>query len=80
MIDGRKTVQKGMKGYLMLSNEGKEWHVILEELLNQHGTIAALARELNLDRQTISDWVSTERREGRMKVIKQPPYRYEAVR
>lgn len=79
MTDGRTKVRKDTKGYLMMSNPDTPWHVLLGRMLNEHGTAAALARSLNLERQAVREWIRTEEKAGRMRVIAQPPYRYEVV-
>lgn len=78
-MDRRKRVKKDTKGYLQLSHPDKPWNVLLAEMLTQHGTAAGLARELNLEAQTVRGWVKMEEREGRIKRVAQPRYRYEAV-
>lgn len=79
MEDGRTKVLKGMKGYLITSNPGKEWPTILSDLLNQHGSIAAAARALNIEAQTVRGWAEKEIAEGRMQVFAQPPRVWKSV-
>lgn len=78
--DGRSVVQKGNKGYLVLLHPDKTFAEILEAQFEAYGTLAAVARALGVDRQTVRDWVNTERDAGRLQVIEQPPRIYKAVR
>lgn len=78
-IDGRTTVRKGMRGHLMNSSPGVPWNVILSALLNEHGSIAAAAKAINTDVQTVRKWKKAEVDSGRMVEIDQPPRVYKAV-
>lgn len=78
-IDGRTQVLKGMRGHLINTNPGKSWAAILSDLLNQHGSAAAVARALNIDTQTVRKWLKAETDSGAIVIVEQPPRVYKVA-